>query len=277
LSAAGVISGTPGAAGTFTGTVTATNGAGTDTQNFSITISTAPTAPTITSAVPPNGSIGTPYSHTYAASGDATITYAVTAGALPGGLSLSAAGVISGTPGAAGTVTATNGVVTDTQNFSITITTLPVVVTPVPVVSSLPEPPPAVACADANFDVDGMVRTHFTNDADRGVRCRVIASGGNYMTWLGGQITFPSMVGDNVVLKLGVIGAVDVFSPSGATGFVGDVDICLKGTGNMIYMNANSTPRVPQLWSSWTTDAFPGYTCTTLYAPGTVIMVKNKP
>ena len=45
----------------------------------------------------------------------------------------------------------------------------------------------------------------------------------------------------------------------------------------MIYMNANGSPRVPQLWSNWTTDAFPGYTCTTLYAPGTVILVKQKP
>jgi hypothetical protein len=58
---------------------------------------------------------------------------------------------------------------------------------------------------------------------------------------------------------------------------VGDVDICLQGKGYIIYLNANGAPRVPQLWSAWTTPAFPGYTCTTLYAPGTVVLVANKP
>jgi hypothetical protein len=149
---------------------------------------------------------------------------------------------------------------------------------PVSSASTLPEPPPIARCADANFDTEGMVRTNFTNDADRGViNCRVLASEGNYMNWFGAQITFPQMIGDKTVLDFGVIGAVDVFSPQGVTGFVGDVNICLKGTGYMIYMNSNNSPRFPQLWSAWTTDAFPGYTCTTLYAPGTVIMVQNKP
>jgi hypothetical protein len=45
----------------------------------------------------------------------------------------------------------------------------------------------------------------------------------------------------------------------------------------MIYLDASESPRVPREWSSWTTDAFPGYTCTTLYAPGTVILVANAP
>jgi hypothetical protein len=144
--------------------------------------------------------------------------------------------------------------------------------------SELPTPAPVAPCSDANFDSEGMVRTHFTNDADRaGTHCRVIASQGDYMNWLGGQSTFPAMIGDSDILKLGVIGVVDVFSLAGKTGFVGDVDICLKGSGYMIYMNANNSPRVPQLWSAWQTDAFPGYTCTTLYAPGTVILVTNHP
>ncbi len=127
LSAAGVISGTPSATGTFTGTVTATNGTAPDaTQNFSIDIAAASVAPNITSAAPGNGTQGTAYSHTYTATGTTPITYSVTAGALPTGLSLSAAGVISGTPSATGTftgtVTATNGTAPDaTQNFSIDI------------------------------------------------------------------------------------------------------------------------------------------------------------
>ncbi len=371
LSAAGAISGTPTAVGLFTGTVTATNTYAPDaTQNFSINITATAVAPAITSAAPAAGTQGNAYNHTYTATGSATITYSVTAGALPTGLTLSAAGVITGTPTTSGlftgTVTATNGTAPDaTQNFSITInaagtitlspTTLPnstvgaaysqnitatggtgpytfavtagtlptgltlsaagaisgtptvaatfnftvtatdslsatgsqaytVIISaggtpPVaPVVTHLPEPPPAPACTDTNFETDGMIRTNFTNDADRaGLSCRLMAANGSYLTWLGGPLTDSAMIGNKTVLDLGVVAAADVFSASSKNGFIGDVNICLKGSGYMIYMNANSSPRVPQLWSAWTTPAFPGYTCTTLYAPGTVILVSHKP
>ncbi|MEZ4671124.1 MAG: Calx-beta domain-containing protein [Anaerolineae bacterium] len=143
---------------------------------------------------------------------------------------------------------------------------------------SLPAPPPAPACTDVNFDPNSEVRTHFTNDIDRpALNCRMIAANGNYLYWNGGPLTTSANIGNRTVLDLGVIAAVDVFSPGGATGFVGDVNVCLKGSGYMIYLNANGQPRVPQLWSSWTTDAFPGYTCTTLYAPGTVVLVQGHP
>lgn len=54
---------------------------------------------------PPDGGVGSPYSHTFSASGGtAPYTYAITAGALPTGLTLDAAtGTISGTPTATGT------------------------------------------------------------------------------------------------------------------------------------------------------------------------------
>ena len=131
LSEAGAITGAPTAGGLFEGVVTATSDYGTDTQNFSITID-AP--PSITSAAPPAGTLNTAYTHTYTATGDATITYAVTSGALPDGLSLSTAGVISGTPSAIGTftgdVTATNDAGTDTQGFSITVAGPPIITSP---------------------------------------------------------------------------------------------------------------------------------------------------
>ena len=87
----------------------------------------APVAPAITSAAPPGGIVGTAYSSTYTATGTAPITYSVTAGTLPGGLTLTGAGVLSGTPTTAGTfagtVTAGNGTLPDaTQAFSIVVT-----------------------------------------------------------------------------------------------------------------------------------------------------------
>ncbi len=108
ISAAGVISGTPTTAGTSTVTVTVTDSASpakTATGAYSITIS-APAAPPLTLAggTLASGTVGTAYSATVTASGGAgTKTY--TASGLPGGLGISAAGVISGTPTTAGTFT----------------------------------------------------------------------------------------------------------------------------------------------------------------------------
>lgn len=94
-----------------------------------------PTAPAITNGPPPNGTVGTPYSFTYTATGTAPITFSVTSGALPPGLNLGPTGNIVGgptTPGTfAGVVTATNGTAPDaTQPFSIVIAAAPVIVAP---------------------------------------------------------------------------------------------------------------------------------------------------
>ena len=125
LSTGGVISGTPTTAGTYVGTVTASdaideNGA----QDFSIAI--ARKAPTITSAAAPGGIVGTRYYYALAATGTAPIVYSRATGTLPPGLALSAAGVISGTPTTAGTYTGTiiasNGAAPDdTYGFSIVV------------------------------------------------------------------------------------------------------------------------------------------------------------
>jgi len=87
---------------------------------------TTPTAPTITTGSLPNGTVGTAYTATLAATGDTPITWSVATGTLPGGLTLAAAtGVISGTPTAAGTsnftVKATNSVNSATKPLSIVI------------------------------------------------------------------------------------------------------------------------------------------------------------
>lgn len=61
----------------------------------------------------PNGALATAYSQTLSASGGrAPYSYAISAGALPAGLSMSAAGAVTGTPTSGGT----------TSNFSVTVT-----------------------------------------------------------------------------------------------------------------------------------------------------------
>jgi hypothetical protein len=130
LSSAGVISGTPTTAGDFDFTVQAKNACGTDIQDFSIPVCALPD---ITTTSLPSGIVGTAYSATINAMGSTPITFTLASGSLPPGLSLSSAGVISGTPTTAGTfsftVRATNSCGTDTQALSITICQLPAITT----------------------------------------------------------------------------------------------------------------------------------------------------
>ncbi|MGV1761868.1 beta strand repeat-containing protein, partial [Rhizobium sp. A22-96] len=136
LSSAGTLSGTPTAGGTFNFTVTATDsstGAGpfTGSRNYSMTV--VPPTIIIAPTSLPAGTAGTAYSQTITASGGTTsYSYAVTAGSLPTGLTLSPAGVLAGTPTAAGpfnfTVTATDsstgvGPYTGSRAYSMTIGT----------------------------------------------------------------------------------------------------------------------------------------------------------
>lgn len=104
----GVISGIPGLAGLTNFSVTATDSstpAQTKTVALSLQINTALTFP-VTSLL--NAVLGNLYNTTLTASGGvAPITYSVTAGNLPLGLSLSTGGVISGTPTALGTASFT--------------------------------------------------------------------------------------------------------------------------------------------------------------------------
>ncbi len=137
ISSAGVISGTPTAAGSFSVTVQATDSAQvTASKAYSVTVATA--AVTITTATLPGGTVGTPYSQTLAASGGtAPLTWSVSTGALPTGLTLSATGSLTGTPTAAGTFTFTIQVAdatraTATKSFTITVTALTITTATLP-------------------------------------------------------------------------------------------------------------------------------------------------
>ncbi|TXI03187.1 MAG: hemagglutinin [Rhizobium sp.] len=135
LSTSGLLSGTPTAGGNFNFTITATDsvtggGPFSSSQAYSLTVA----APTITLSPSSlaSATIGTAYSQTIGASGGTSgYTYAVSAGSLPAGLSLSpTSGILSGTPTAGGnfnfTITATDssrgtGPFTGSQAYSITV------------------------------------------------------------------------------------------------------------------------------------------------------------
>ncbi len=112
LTANGVIAGTPTVAGLAIFTVTAAD-AGTPSQSRSATVSlaVAPSSLTITSSSLAAGTVGSAYSGSLQASGGTGSYVWKLSGSLPAGLSLSAGGVVTGTPTAAGT-----------GNFTATVT-----------------------------------------------------------------------------------------------------------------------------------------------------------
>ncbi|GAB3753153.1 hypothetical protein GCM10028817_18540 [Spirosoma pomorum] len=126
LAANGVLSGTPTVSGTFTFTVRAqdsSTGSGpySATRVYTLTIA-APTI-TLTPASLPNGAVGSAYTQTLTASGGTSpYTYAVTAGALPTGMTLASNGTLSGTPTGGSGIFNFTIQATDAQNFSGTRT-----------------------------------------------------------------------------------------------------------------------------------------------------------
>jgi len=70
-----------------------------------VTVATGTATLTLSPASLPNGTVGTAYSQTIAASGGTGTgySYSVSSGTLPTGLTLSSGGVLSGTPSATGT------------------------------------------------------------------------------------------------------------------------------------------------------------------------------
>ena len=113
-SSTGVISGMPtgGGSGSFTFQVADAAGM-TATQALTVTVNPPPALAVSTTSLPA-GTMSTAYSQTLQATGGVpSYKWSLTGGSLPAGLSLSSAGVISGTP---------SGTFTGTSNFTVTVT-----------------------------------------------------------------------------------------------------------------------------------------------------------
>ena len=139
LTAAGVLAGTPTAAGTSTFTIRATDANGcVGSVAYSIVVAAAPPPPqacpaiTLSPATLPNGAMGVAYEQTIVGSGGvAPYSFGVTSGTLPQGFTLTSAGMVSGTPVTAGTSTFTirgttaNGCFAELPVTIIVATTVP--------------------------------------------------------------------------------------------------------------------------------------------------------
>lgn len=164
LSPGGLLSGNLTATGTFNFTLKVTDSAGTpNTQTQAYVVVVAPAGLQITTTSIPNGTVSVAYPSTtfQAAGGTAPYTWSVVQGALPGGLTLSSAGVLSGTPSGSGTFTFLVQVqdakgLTATRNFNNVVVVQPVAA---PAVSSVS---PTSGNVGSSVTVNGA---NFTNDA----------------------------------------------------------------------------------------------------------------
>jgi len=117
-----VLSGTPTAAGASAFTITATNGAGSNSQAFTLTVKHA--APLVTATTLPTPTVTVPYSAPIAVSGGGTITCALSVGSLPPGLKLTGC-ALTGTATKAGsypfTVAASNDGGTGSKALTVVV------------------------------------------------------------------------------------------------------------------------------------------------------------
>ncbi|MCC4596163.1 putative Ig domain-containing protein [Xanthomonas campestris pv. phormiicola] len=119
LTTGGALSGTPTVAGSFAFTVTTTDSTAGVAARVSYAYTLSIASPTLVIAPPTlaAGTVGSAYSQTLSASGGtAPYSYAISAGTLPAGLTLTAAGVLAGTPTAAGNAAFTVSV-SDARGF----------------------------------------------------------------------------------------------------------------------------------------------------------------
>lgn len=151
--ATGLITGAPSAAGTFSANVSATNSSGTGTLALTINVTQLP--PTVVTGVPVTGAAGVPFSYRIEAGNGAT---AFTASGLPPGLVLDpGSGIVSGTPTAGGTYTATIGVTNSAGTTSFTLTF--VIAFPLPTVGDVTANVPFETATPITLAVSGQGAT----------------------------------------------------------------------------------------------------------------------
>jgi VCBS repeat-containing protein len=129
---------------------------------------------------------------------------------------------------------------------------------------------PVPPCADVGGEPNSVVYASLAAAAvplEANVYCRVVVQNGVYLRPAG-------EIGIQSIIDLGVIQAVEVFglynNGISTSGLSDVVDICLLGSGHLIYLNAANMPRSPEWLPAWQSGDF---TCGTIANAGTVILV----
>ncbi len=141
----------------------------------------------------------------------------------------------------------------------------------------LDAPPASPLCEDQNFDQNGVVHASTGDALGTAINCRVLYQNGAPFQWNGGSLYGSGSIGVPGIVELGIQQAVDIFSPSGQNYFQGGAVFCLRGEGTLIWLAARNQPRHAEIIGSYTVPEFEGFTCATLFEPGTLILVTQNP
>lgn len=141
---------------------------------------------------------------------------------------------------------------------------------------SFPTPPETPECIARNFIQNDIVRAGIPDQFMSSIFCRTLIQNSRYIFWRTNQITDAENIGIEALLERNIVQAVDVFSP-GLSYYENGIVMCLRGSGEMIYLNANQAPRHPEIVGTYTVPEFRGYTCLTLFEPGTLILLQRIP
>ncbi len=147
----------------------------------------------------------------------------------------------------------------------------------VEVVVTAAPPPETPLCENHNFEENGVVRSSMADALGYAVNCRVLYQNGAPTDWLGGDLYSAGSIGIPGIVELGVQQAVDIFSPVGRNTFEGGAVFCLRGEGTLIWIAASGQPRHAEIIGSYVVPEFEGFTCATLFEPGTLVLVSGKP
>ncbi|MDX2137908.1 MAG: SH3 domain-containing protein [Chloroflexota bacterium] len=131
----------------------------------------------------------------------------------------------------------------------------------------------APLCADAGGGTNPVVRASVPGGTvtNGSVFCQVIAANGTF-------VRSSQEIGDQAILSLGVVHAVDVFGITLTGGFVqnfnSSIQVCLQGSGTFFFLDARQSPRIAVALLG-TQDG--GFTCASISGPGTVVLTSGAP
>lgn len=161
-----------------------------------------------------------------------------------------------------------------------TVPVTPGITPTAPVILPTLEPtfPPPPACEEEINDPEtSMLFFQLTDANGDPIRCQIFVRNGAYLRYRGQQLTSLANIGIEGVDDLGIIQAVDLFSPVGKTSFAGGIVACLRGEGSMLYLGANDAPRHIEIVGTYTIPEFPNFTCLTIFEPVSLVLVRNTP
>jgi uncharacterized repeat protein (TIGR01451 family) len=133
---------------------------------------------------------------------------------------------------------------------------------------AFPTPQPVPPCALIGGGTNSIVRVNIPAGLNADVFCRILNENGVY-------IRDAAEVGDQTLINVGILQAVDVFGfTSGGvqvTTLNQPIRVCLQGSGRMFFRDATTAPRV-----TIPVIAAPegGYTCGSIPNAGTVVLVR---